>query len=597
MKLDIQFRGERWQLSPLAQGAQYATTAHNMYRRNQTLEPLRRNEKSTVLPDADFQFARSFYLHDDKLVATENRLDFATTQVIGDKSRRMYFVENNLLQFLAYNEIPEFGVDANPYPTPTINGHRSGVPAPVTLYAGPVGTDEVYGLNALSLIRPQADHADTGDGTLVEYEDLEADEQRAYVETAYVYTYVNKYGEEGPPSNPSNVVFVRSDYTSVQLTGMEFSDNPDIVGIRVYALVNGDFYLVGASNTLIGETATTAAIPSITILNNTAGGAVGVRTVTFSSESVKTQLISETWYQAPDDVKHLAELDGGILAVASDHTLRLSVRYHWHAFPVDQEYQFHGTIQRIARINGGIAIMTDRDTHIYHGVDPAGFYPSSVPAPYPIKDPDSLCVIDDGIGYVGNDGFIVVAGNGGEVVTDSWIDRREWLTHISVDECRTELYEGKVLIATRNPENGDPIGYCLNMAEGEITSFDIDEVALNAGFFRDPRSNEVHYVIDDTGLAMFDRGDLHVAIWESGDIIMPKFHSFNTVLVEADEYPSDGSLKVTIILPNGDECERIIDCNLPIRVQPTDRHGRFRVRIESGKNVALLRLATGMDYV
>jgi len=600
MRIPFSFRGMRWQVDDEAHGVNYGARAHNLYNRNTTFQPLLQGEKSDTLPDADFQFARNFYLHDDKLVATINRIDITTTQVKGDLARRMYFVENGLLQFITYNELPEFGVDPNPYPTPTVaQGHRSGVPAPLEVArtianptGGPVIIDEV---------RTNANAAGVGAGTQTNYDDLPEEEKVDYLETNFVYTYVNKYGEEGPPSAPSRTVFLKPDQTRYYLTDIFESTDPDVFGIRIYVLFQGDYYQIPNPSFTIPATAETAEIPNITLVNDPTSGGAPIQlppTETFlpqaSANAVGGLLVSRDWFQAPDGLKHLAALDNGILAVANDHQILLSVKYNWHAFPaVSADYYSVDKIVRIARINNGMAVLTEKGTHFWYGTEPEAFYESDRVLPYPITDANSLTVIDDGLAYVCADGIVAMNNSGGSLITDGWIDRNEWQERVTLSESRTELYEGRILLATRDPSTGNPIGYMFNMAEREITSFDIVESQLLSGFFRDLRDNEVHSVVDAIGLARFNKGTNMIAVWESGDIILPKFQSFNTFYAKASQYP----LTFTMIYPDGTEFNRQIDGIYPTRIMPNCRSGCFRVRLTAPHKVQVAAIAESMREV
>lgn len=586
MIFDMTFKGMRWQLPEVAQGAQWATTAHNMYRINSALEPLRSGAKSASLPTSDFLFAQSFFLHDDKFVAAGDRLDFATTQITGDIARRMYFVENELLQFLTYDQIP------TNYPTTTILGTRSGVIAPPPQVVGSYG--EPGGLVVISQIRPFADKDSTADGTIVAYDNLPEVEKGEYLETAFVYTYVNKYGEEGPPSLPSNTIYARPEHTRITITTMLSNPDTNIVGVRLYMLVNGSYFRVNTAEVTVPATASTAEIPNLTALNDTGGSpsytAIPSFVIVFSPESALDELVSLEWERAPNGLKHLASLDNGVLAVADDNNIYLSEPYYWHAFPTINTYTVSGTIKRIANIGGGFAVMTDRGTQFFFGSAPASMVQSSVIFPYSIRDPDSFTAFEGGGVYVCDDGVAIISAAGGRIATDGWIDRESWRENVDLDQCRTEMYEGRILIATRNPANDNPIGYCLNMEVGEITSFDISVNALASGFFRDPRSNEVCYVTDAVGLTVFNRGNNQVAIWESGDIWLPRTVSLNSLYVESEGYP------VTVKVTAKGMATRTLPVNSerPRRMPVTGRSKSIRVRVESGHTVGRCAVATDM---
>lgn len=569
MNFDMNFRGMRWQLPEVAQGGEWATTAHNMYRINTALEPLRAGAKSTALPTSDFLFARTFHLHDDKLVAFDFKTDVATTQIIGDLARRMYFIDaNGLLTML-----PSAAIPTN-YPTPVASREIVGLGGPTP---GMVPGGAVLNLGMrfelLSGPNPQT---------------VEADRDTA-LETAFVYTFINKYGEESAPSPPSRSYLYVPGETEIRLFGaFNSAPNPAVVASRVYMLVEGAWRRLAHVDLEIAATATTATIPNLTTIDATAAN----NYIDFKIDPAQTaeELIGEEWEPPPNSLVAMTALDNGVLAVAQEHDVYLSEPYYWHAFPESNRYSVEGTIRAIANIGGGFAVLTDRGTQFFFGTNPATMVQSAVSFPYSITDKSSLTEFEGGAVYVCDDGVAIISASGGQIATDGWIDRESWRANVKLTECRTEMYEGRVVLATRNPENNNPIGYVLNLEIGEITSFDVSTSALQAGFIRDPRSNEVCYVIDAVGLGVFNRGNQLVALWESGDIWLPYGVSLNTLYVQSDEYP------VTVKVTPKNRTTRTIIVTLPrpMRMPATDRARSIRVRVESGQQVGRCALANDM---
>ena len=571
MIVDMNFRGMRWQLPEVAQGGEYATTAHNMYRINSALEPLLAGAKSTTLPTSDFLIANTLYLHDDQLVGFDFETDVASTQITGDLARRLYFIDpNGLLTVLRAEQIP------TNYPTPITGREIVGLggPTPNILPGTPTPPDGA-GMTVLYISGPNP-------------QTVEADRDNA-AETIFVYTNLNKYGEESAPSPPSQSYLYVPGETEIQLGGA-FSSAPDpqVVGHRVYMLVDGIFRRIAQFDESIAATPTTALIPNLT----TVKASQGTDFIRFKVDHALTseELVSAEWDPPPNSLVTMASLDNGVLAIATEHDIYLSEPYYWHAFPQTNSYTVTGTIKRIANIGGGFAVMTDRGTQFFFGSSPDSMIQSSVTFPYSIVDRSSFTAFEGGGIYTCDDGIAMISAAGGQIMTDGWVDRESMRDNVKLSDCRTGMYEGRVLVATRNPENDNPIGYCFNLQIGEITSFDINENVLKSGFLRDPRSNEVCYVTDNVGLSVFNRGNQLVALWESGDIWLPRAISLNSVYVESDEYPV--TVKVT---PDGLSTKTIeVDKPRARRMPVTGRAKNIRVRIESGQQVGRCALATDM---
>uniref|UniRef100_A0A6M3ID99 Putative structural protein n=1 Tax=viral metagenome TaxID=1070528 RepID=A0A6M3ID99_9ZZZZ len=133
----------------------------------------------------------------------------------------------------------------------------------------------------------------------------------------YVYTFVNSYGDEGPPSPVSNLVEVY-DGNTVDLASLDTSPGAtyDIETKRIYRTnqdVSGD-----TQYQLIEE----IAIATTTYEDTTENSDLG------------EVLPSAEWDGPPDGVSGLVSLPNGILACFVDNLLCLSEPFYPHAWPV-----------------------------------------------------------------------------------------------------------------------------------------------------------------------------------------------------------------------------------------------------------------------
>jgi hypothetical protein len=561
------FRGMRWANQPLELGVEFATTAHNCYRRNNTLEPMKRGAKHSEKSDVDFLFARSFYRHHDLIIATDARTDFAGSMSNRDTAKRLYYVKDGRLKYLPKAEI------VSNYPTNLDGGYNAGVDPPLSYDKdnGFPGNDYESCVIANNQTLPL-----DNEGNLIENPE--------YTETAFTYAYVNKYGEESAPGVPSNLIklYKTNDSNAIDtviLEGLRQSADPNVVGIRIYSVIDGEYFMLGGFGETIQATATTGEV-RVTKKAGEYGRVYG-----FGYHHIPGDLlVSTTWAPPPSGVKHLAQLENGLVILADDTTLYLNEPQQMHAFPVDYRFSVTGTIQRIARIANGVAVLTDQATHFYVGTTPENFQQLPQSFPYPITDPDSLAEIDGAHVYVCAEGIALISVAGGEIITDGWIDINEWQERVTLDSARLALYEGRVVMTTRNPATSLPIGYVFNLREQDITSFSLSETALQAGFWRDAYSGKTLYVGDGTGLSVFNDGDEVVTCeYETGDIVIPRAVLYTACKCEADAYPGTS---ITIKPENAAQFQHTPLSSQPFRIKPTGRARRMRVRIETSQSVA-----------
>lgn len=574
MVIDIPvFRGMRWQLDDSSAGANYASVAHNIWRRNAAFEPLRAGARMETVPNNDWRPMRSFFRHDERFIASNVHRDFVSTQTVGDKSRRLYTIgnpgESGFLLHLPKNEIPEG------YPTAFDAGHRSGVPRPRLFSYGlpdPNGPDRqvTAGLRLTAAAR-------TGSS-----DDFDS------VQTELVYTYVNRYGEEGPPSRPSLRFYMRGDGSTIMSIDTLPSNNPDVIGMRVYSLIDGERFRVASPEVEFAGSDTLSPVPNLTALGD--GGPVV--NINVSTSAFADALVSEDWFAPPDGLKYLASLAGGVLAVADDHAVYTSVPNQWHAFPASNRYPVDGLILRIVRTAGGLAVLTDRGVEFLVVSAGGQLIEVGEKFPYAIADPWSLTQVDGGHAFACQDGIALIGASSGVIATDGWIDREAWRENTTPTEARTGLYDGRLILATRNPASGQPIGYAFNLQVQEITSFEVTEATLESGFWRDPRTNELGYVRNANSFSVFNRGAPYEGIWESGQIEIAGSMPLDSVAAEVDEA---AAINVTVT-PEYTGLSSVvrIASRRPVRMRSTSRSGAMRVKLVADKVVNRLRFASTM---
>lgn len=583
--ITLGLRGMRWQAHPLLNSAEYAEEAHNVYRRHFGLVPLRRGERSPRLPTTDMTPFRTLYLHDDVLMGTFDERDFVSSPVIGDTANRVYFIEGDSLQYL-----PKHQINAG-YPTDlTTLGHSTALPRILNFseFVNGGSTQLTYGMDVIGGI-------ETIDPNLVTVDSLEL-----YQESTFVYTFVDRYGGESPPSYPSQSKFFLSNETEIELRMHHDQQNPDIVGVRVYASINGEFFQVGSPLTSVPADPAqfSPTVPRLNfLLDMSAPIAAGTRvnfnyTFTFSPETLLDPLITTDWAAPPTGVKHLLALDNGMVVMADDHNLYFNEPYHMHAWPSAYDREVEGTIIAMEKTAAGFVVITNREAHFFMGNTPEGMQETRQVFRYPVFDKRSVTIMDDGVIYFCNEGIALVTSSHGHIITDQWIDREAFRDNVDVTEVKCEMYEGRIVVATRNPQNGNPIGYIFNMAERDITSFDLTEDAMQLGFWRDPETNDICYSDDLAGLAIFNRGDRLPFQYETGDIVVPRAANLCVAYVDAEEYPLEPDhIKLTTI-PEGKTPHTVqVRGHRPTRLRSTGRSRKLRVRLESGKTITRVMLA------
>jgi hypothetical protein len=253
---------------------------------------------------------------------------------------------------------------------------------------------------------------------------------------SYVITYVDAFGNEGPPSPPSaSVTRVRD--TTVNLSAMPGPPAGDYnfgagAVIRLYRSNSGTS---SSAYQFVKELGLTAATPS----DGVAGDDLG------------EVLPSASWTAPPDDdttlwvepMRGIINLPNGILAGFSKKTLVFNEPYLLHAWPVEYSITFNEVIVSIAGIAAGVLVCTNERAYLVSGVHPQSMAVQPINIVQPCSSERSLVDMGDYAIYSSPDGLVAVFGMEGSLITEGLVTREQWQATYDHDTIRGFLWEGK----------------------------------------------------------------------------------------------------------------------------------------------------------
>ena len=443
----------------------------------------------------------------------------------------------------------------------------------------------------------------TDDGTQIKYS------------TAYVYTFVTAFGEEGPPSDPSNVV-TKVDGQSIVVTMSSTSgskSNTNYTHKRLYRSNTG-------SNTTDFQFVTEVTLATTTFTDSKNNEALG-------------EIIPSTfWIAPPDDnstlypngqMKGLTAVGNGIFAGFSGKRLCFSEPFLPHAWPVAYRVTLEDEIVGISMAGNVLFIGTKGTNYIASGTDPQAMAIQKLEAAEPLLYKRSLVDMGGYCMYSGPDGLIAVENGQVTNVTEQLISPAQWQgTYVVQSAGRHEgKYVGQNSLAAQTPT---AIIYDPKGGMNALTTVDtlLSNLAnTNRGFYTNPDTNQLFLVSKPSSgnctVEKFDdsaNDNKRTATFKSKELPLPSPTSMNFVKVEADGYGGSG-VRVKVF---GDGTE-IFDATItasgsvfsatgsaptsfsattilePILRLPTGVHKVYQVEIISANTVHEVCLAESID--
>jgi hypothetical protein len=231
--------------------------------------------------------------------------------------------------------------------------------------------------------------------------------------TSYVFTYVNDFGEESAPSDPSDTVQRNENATTtiVTPTGLPtgISEDYGITFKRIYRAVTGT---LGSEFRFVAEIDLSTSVYIDTLLDSELGEV----------------LESTDWDLPPSDMRYILALPNGIMVGASGNQLCFSVQNRPHAWPVDFRLATDSRITGLANVDTSVVIGTQTFVYTASGNAPDAYSMSKPGAPHSCASARSMAyLLRIGAVFAGPDGLMAVNGPTDVInLTDPVFTREQW---------------------------------------------------------------------------------------------------------------------------------------------------------------------------
>lgn len=229
---------------------------------------------------------------------------------------------------------------------------------------------------------------------------------------AYVYTYVNEFGEVEEESAPSPATLVENVSTSgATVTVSGFSAPPtshyNITKMRIYRSVAGTTDTVYL---LVAE--------------------IPIATTTYADTKLAVDLgqslPSLFWTPPPADLQGIVALPNGFLAGFRSNEVWFSEPFHPHAWPESYVVTTESAIVGLGVFETTLVVTTKRNPYAVSGAHPAVMTQSKLPMVQPCVSRRSIASDQYGVVYASPNGLVCIGPGSQDIVTQALYTREEW---------------------------------------------------------------------------------------------------------------------------------------------------------------------------
>lgn len=388
---------------------------------------------------------------------------------------------------------------------------------------------------------------------------------------AYVYTYVNTYGEEGPPSPPAVITAQAALPVTVgTVRDALAADYAPIKEIRVYRTPSGS------------EVADYFYVAAITVLS--ASGSAFALVDTVAAAGLNEPLSSTDCYAPNPALVGLTSLPNGILMAWKGNELHFSDAYKPWSWPPRYVKTFsHNIVGALARGSGAL-ITTMGKPFFISGVSPDSMTESKINAAQAGVSKWAVAEIDGLAAYASNDGIVVIDGTQATLgYSEQFFTRDVWRARYGAGlaSMRFAVWDGWLAVYS-SVAAFTPFLIRLDEAKGSMT--DIPGMVAACSFVS-PLSDQFYYARSNQ-LWQFAGGSDATASWRSREIVLNGPVNFGIA-----QAVCEGSWSVSFIADGVVRHTRALTGNATFRLPSGFKSDRWKVALSGTGRFRELRVA------
>lgn len=419
---------------------------------------------------------------------------------------------------------------------------------------------------------------------------------RASDARAYVYTYVNQYGEESAPSPVSNILTVE-DGEPVLVRNIALP--PDGYGIthaRIYRATSG---FRNADGKQQRQTTAFLYVDTIEFPTTTYTDTVLMLYVTEALETEKVRM-------PPNGLTNLTSIEGVVrLAGTTKNTVHMTEQFQLHNWPVKYDLTLDSTIVHMGCLDQKLFVTTDTTPYVID-VSSCEDVKCTPVLDVGIHLPDISCgyassfvMTQHGMIYSSPIGLILIDPSAKHyILTAKWFSEDDW-QQLQPDTVRLAYWEGFLFCIT------DSVSFMLNIDGVPYADMTGAELVTISDKPVDIRTNSVGklFMLESGAITIWNTGtELREFLWVSRELTGGQ-HEPSGQIPSAEAplgcawSPSSAKIRTkdtefTLIVPPDDVFTRKVVSEKPFRLPRVGRHMFYKVRLRGKYPVEFLTMGT-----
>lgn len=387
------------------------------------------------------------------------------------------------------------------------------------------------------------------------------------IRTAYVFTFVDKFGHESAPSPVSTIVELpwgvaftsRLTFTAESLPETNITNAVRRIYRASYDGSTSAFQYVGEVPLALS-----------TWSDN----------VPLGQEA--EELVSTNWVPPPR-LEQMVPVASNFVAGFLGNVLCYSEVRLPHAWPEEYQYPLKYQIVGLKPTQNGLLIATTGKPYWAFGVDPSSAVPMELDANHPCLSAKSLVDMGGYVVYASTDGLVAVSGQEVRVISQDYIDRYTWLRDFNPNAIVGFAYEGRYVFSV----NGKWLVFDPAEQGGgftTLTGLGVAPANLRQAYYDAKR--DVTVLLDASGKAMeVVSKEGSEFVWRSKVFETPPV-SFARARVLSTRYP----VRLTV-MSGSEKVEYVVPSERPIPLRGGQTHTLWSMQVRGTGRITEVSLA------
>lgn len=405
------------------------------------------------------------------------------------------------------------------------------------------------------------------------------------VSTAYVYTYYTSWGEEGPPSDPSEIVDVSyEEGETVTITNTSTGPGANYKE----AIMTKRLYRISSA----GQFANTYQLVESGIALGSQPASDGV-----TDDDLGDPIDTLDNALPPDDMIGLKAMPNGILVGFDGRDICFCEPFLPHSWPVKYRIVLDYEVVGLGVIGNSVVAVTLGLPYIITGSHPNNMSTDKLEVNQACVAKQSVVDMGTGIIYASNDGLVYITTGGAQMITDKLIDPLVWRDSVTnggwePSSIVADFYEGRYVGRTNT--GGNRIDFILEIADDGINLSLLSGASFGDATHNDLEADKI-YANVNSNLVQIEGTSTNMALlYETKKIRTNGPVNFGAMQVWADSYPGTSDLQVKVYADDVLKHTENVSSNDPFRLPAGFMSENWEVTFSSKHEIQKAILAETM---